>query len=65
MSTPPLRLDLAPDVPEGSRMTATPSRNIRIPDDEWEAAKAAAAERHETITTVIRRALREYIAAGK
>jgi len=39
----------------------TPSRNIRIPDDEWEAAKKAAAERHETISVVVRRALREYV----
>jgi len=42
-------------------MSNTPSRNIRIPDDEWEAAKKAAAERHETISVVVRRALREYV----
>jgi len=42
-------------------MADTPSRNIRIPDDEWEAAKRAAAERHETISIVVRRALREYV----
>jgi len=39
----------------------TPLRNIRIPDEEWEAAKKAAAERHETISAVVRRALREYV----
>ena len=42
-------------------MSNTPLRNIRIPDDEWEAAKRVAAERHETISAVIRRALREYV----
>lgn len=42
-------------------MAVTPSRNIRIPDDEWEAAKEAAAERHENISMVVRRALREYV----
>ncbi|HEX6967460.1 MAG TPA: hypothetical protein VF174_01335 [Micromonosporaceae bacterium] len=40
----------------------TPARNIRIPDDLWEAAKAKAAERDETVTDVVIRALRRYVA---
>lgn len=39
----------------------TPSRNVRIPDDLWEQAKAVAAEREETLTEVILRALRRYV----
>jgi len=44
------------------RETHTPIRNIRVPDDEWEAAKAKAAERGESVTEVVRRALRRYVA---
>jgi hypothetical protein len=40
----------------------TPQRSIRIPDDEWEAAKAAADDRGETLSNVIRIALRRYAA---
>lgn len=40
----------------------TPQRSIRIPDDEWEAAKAAADERGETLSDVLRLALRRYTA---
>lgn len=43
-------------------MSNTPARNVRIPDDEWDAAKAVAAERRESVTDVVRRALREYVA---
>jgi len=39
----------------------TTRRTIRIPDEEYEPAKAKAAERGETITDVVRRALREYV----
>lgn len=39
----------------------TPSRNVRIPDHVWDAAKAIAAERGETLTAVIEAALRRYI----
>lgn len=42
-------------------MAVTPVRNVRIPDEEWLAAQAAAADRGETMTDVIRRALREYV----
>ncbi len=38
----------------------TPIRSIRVPDDEWQAAQRRAAERGETVTDVIRRALRRY-----
>jgi hypothetical protein len=40
----------------------TPQRSIRIPDDEWEAAKAAADDRGETLSDVIRMALKRYTA---
>jgi hypothetical protein len=38
----------------------TPIRSVRIPDEEWRAAQARAAERGETVTDLIRRALRRY-----
>ena len=44
-------------------MPPTTARNIRVPDDEWERAKSKAAERGETITDVVRRALRD-VATG-
>jgi predicted HicB family RNase H-like nuclease len=43
----------------------TPLRNVRIPDDEWRAAKAAAEARGESLTNVIRAALRRYVARSK
>jgi hypothetical protein len=39
----------------------TKARGIRVPDDLWEAAKAKAAERGETVTDAIIRALRRYV----
>jgi plasmid stability protein len=36
-------------------------RNIRVPDEIWEAAKVRAAERGETVTDVLTRALKRYI----
>ncbi len=39
----------------------TPVRAFRIPDDLYEAAKATARERGETITWVVRRALEDYV----
>lgn len=39
-----------------------PHRTVRVPDDEWEAAKAKAAEKGETLSEVIRRALKRYAA---
>jgi len=40
----------------------TPLRNFRVPDDLWSAAKAKADERGESLTAVIIRALRRYVA---
>lgn len=39
----------------------TPQRNIRIPDHVWNAALEKAAERGETISDVLRRALERYV----
>lgn len=39
----------------------TPRRAFRIPDVLWDAAKEKAAERHETLTEVIIRALERYV----
>lgn len=38
----------------------TPRRTVRVPDEVWEAAQAKAAERQETLSDVIRRALETY-----
>ena len=38
----------------------TPTRGVRVPDAEWHAAQAMAARKGETLTDVIRRALRDY-----
>ena len=39
---------------------ATPLRAVRVPDDLWLAAQAAAAANHESLTAVIIRALTDY-----
>ncbi len=39
----------------------TPNRVIRVPDDLWHAAQAKAAERGESLSEVIRRALARYV----
>lgn len=39
----------------------TPSRNIRVPDDLWEAAKARTTEDGTTVTAVVNAALRAYL----
>lgn len=41
----------------------TPTRAVRIPDELWRAAQAKAADRDETVTDVVRRALERYIRA--
>lgn len=41
--------------------THTPPRSLRVPDELWDAAKEKAAEKGETITDVLTRALRRYI----
>jgi predicted DNA binding CopG/RHH family protein len=38
----------------------TPIRNIRVPDDLWDSARAKAAARGENLSQVLRRALEEY-----
>ena len=40
---------------------ATKNRVIRVPDDVWDGAKTAAARAGETVTTVITRALHDYV----
>jgi hypothetical protein len=40
----------------------TPPRSVRIPDALWAAATARAAEKGETVTDVLRRALERYVA---
>lgn len=43
----------------------TTTRSVRIPDDEWEAAKAAAEANGETVTDVVRRSLIRYVSADR
>lgn len=38
-----------------------PARSVRVPDPLWQAAKNRAAERDETVTDVLTRALRRYV----
>jgi len=38
----------------------TPPRSVRVPDDVWDAAKAKAAERGETVTDAVVRFLARY-----
>ena len=45
-----------------SRQGSIPNRAIRIPDDEWQAAQEAARANGETVSEVVRRALRQYAA---
>lgn len=40
---------------------ATPQRSVRISDELWEAALQVAADRDETVTDVIVRALTRYV----
>jgi len=39
----------------------TPMHSFRCPDELWEAAKAKAAEKDETLTDVLRKALERYV----
>lgn len=39
----------------------TPSRNVRVPDDLWDAAMSKALDRGESLSEVIRRALEKYV----
>lgn len=38
----------------------TPLRSVRVPDDVWQAAQDRAAEKGETVSAVIVRALKRY-----
>jgi len=38
----------------------TPIRTVRVPDDVWQAAQERAAEKGETVSAVIVRALKRY-----
>lgn len=44
-------------MPRGTRL-----RNVRVPDEVWQAAKERAEENGETVSDVVRRALEEYVA---
>lgn len=46
----------------GAGSSNTPQRTIRVPDPEWDAAKEAADANGETLSDVIRTALRRYVA---
>ena len=46
----------------GDQYKRVPHRTIRVPDEEWRAAQDKAAERGETLSEVIRRALKRYAA---
>ena len=39
----------------------TPLRNVRVPDDLWDAAMSKALDRGENLSEVIRRALEKYV----
>lgn len=40
----------------------TPLRNVRVPDELWQAALLKAQDRGETVSDVVRRALERYVA---
>lgn len=42
-------------------MGKTPLRNLRVPDDLWDAAQTVAAERGESLSDVLRAALQRYV----
>lgn len=46
--------------PYGTRL-----RNVRVPDELWEAAKAVAEERGESLSDIIRAALASYVEQSK
>lgn len=39
----------------------TPIRGVRVPDEEWRPAQAKAKRQGETMTDVVRRAVRDYV----
>ena len=54
-----------PHLPLASRVVPnspkTPKHGVRVPDDLWQSVKRIAADRGETITDVIIRALKRYV----
>jgi hypothetical protein len=44
---------------------STPPRSVRVPDDLWQAAKARAEDKGETVTDVLVRALTNYVRRNK
>lgn len=53
---------LVPARVSGRYDVASILRTFRVPDDLWRAAQAKAAERGETVTDILIRALRRYVA---
>jgi predicted transcriptional regulator len=50
-----------PTVTAVANQPKTPKHGVRISDDLWQAAQRVAADRDETLTEVIRRALERYV----
>ena len=48
-------------MPRVPNQPATPHHSVRVSDDLWQAAKRVAADRGETVTDVIIRALTRYV----
>lgn len=48
-------------MPRVPNQPATPKHGVRVPDELWRQVKRIAADRGETITDVILRALRRYV----
>lgn len=46
---------------EDRRQGTIPARSARVADELWNAAMARAAQRGETVSDVVRRALRRYV----
>jgi hypothetical protein len=44
---------------------ATPPRSVRVPEDLWQAAKACAEDKGETVSDVLVRALTNYVRRNK
>lgn len=42
----------------------TPARAVRVPDDLWNAARAKADSRGDSLSQIIREALRRYVQKG-
>ena len=49
------------NVPRVPNKPATPNRTVRVPDELWHEARRIAADRGETVTDVVIRALKRYV----